>query len=146
MQSRVKKLLEKHKRTNKRKSNESMDFETVPDFKHFTSFTFLCKEDKLVYQEQLISRCGSTTNKLVDFIPHPSQIRHLDQNSSFTLNPLPSENLSASESDGNDFEADYAPARNYSEAKSVGKVVNSTQISFRKANLFLTHIKKLTSH
>ena len=36
---------------------------------------FLYKEDEQIYKQQLRDRSGNTTDILIDFTPHPSQIR-----------------------------------------------------------------------
>jgi len=143
IRSKISYFVNKYKKQNKkgkRKTVKSLNYNKVIDFKD-PKFSFLTKEDELLYQQQLTNRSGYTTEEKVKYTPHPSKIRKFDQMAQFQFTR--DMDLDSNDSGDSEYEPENSstPLKTvYNKASTVGYAVNKTQISYRKANKFLATI------
>lgn len=135
-----------NKSGNKQKKIKQVNFNNVLDIKK-AGFKFLTKEDEILYQQQMKSREGSSTNELINFVPHPSKIRKIDQNSKIIFSARVSTIESDSESsDSYSKGSDTTPPkRAYTRAAEVAKAVNKVQLPANTASKFLKEINAADS-
>ena len=109
-----------------------LDLDKVVDLK-YPSFKFLSNDDKVIYEQQLMDRSGSTTNCLIKCFVYPSKVRVFDQETELNLWRATSttEDILTDSGDKNYIPYDEEPKR-YSTAKSIGKAVN--YLSAKQAN------------